>query len=1322
MKNGKKRILATALALLIIASQMSGLGVLAEEVIAAGSNESEVPAHIAAVPTLLTEKGGSFYVRSVADLKDLAARCAIDSFSEGVNVILTADLDLSNEPGLVIPVFGGTFDGGGHKITGLAISGNASHTGLFRYVSEKGRIRNLTVEGTVTPGGTGEHIGGIVGNNFGTISGCTFSGNVEGIASIGAIAGTNEKTGTIESCRIFGYVGGDRFVGGIVGQNLGTVRQCTNSGDVNTIYRNSENTPKLEINVQQLDLNQLTEPARLNAIGGIVGFNTGVLRSCTNVGGVGYDRLGVNIGGIAGRQSGYMQGCNNTGTVKGRMDVGGIVGQMEPYLEIDLTAGSAENLVKQLNILHDLMNKALGTAEASSASFAARLTGISSYMGAAFDDMDYLSKKTIETIDKTYEAINEISGRIDYAMDNLPEVLEYIESATKSLESGFEYLKIVNEDLAIISKMENSYYDETDYMLLTITDGTGGVVTTANLNPAAGQEVGFTVTPEPGYKLNSIVALDEDGNDVVLKTTDGTVYTMIMPIKSGDPVNDPVNAIAKNTVIRASFVPTDDWQAQNPEANVCVVSNEGGRLTATPAKAVKDEKVVIGVRMNEGYAMSVLKVTDKDGNAVSYLKENNSGTAYSFKMPDGGYAKVEATFVRKSNWEVVKEAQYDMKLRSQRLTVNVAKVKQEINDILVLLKFTYDPATDTWIPPKKIKLSKEEERQLLALLAALANDSAKVLEDIAGIVSDLNTILKVTGPFVSEAAQAANEHLAIALQHFQDASNSMTKATSAMKAIFQHLNGLPDVKFPTLGSEYSQRMDSLLKNLRGASNSLGGFGEDIDRSSKQLIAELRAVNDQLNLVLLMFVDAMNNIMNKSLASRCTDVPEEDINSTEGKVRSCSNTGAVQGETNVGGITGSMDLENKVEPTNALTGMAMGALAPHYFTKCYMRDCESTGVITAKKDHVGALVGMQSIGSVADSRGFGAVSSEGGNYVGGVAGRSMSVIADSWAMCSLSGGSRIGGIAGYGTNVANSHSLINVDSGKEYIGAIVGEKNEDKGEVAGNTFVSKTLGGIDGISFAGKAEPIPYEQLRKIENIPSEFSNLKLTFMADGQKVATMPFEYGGSIDKNTMPAVPEKKGYTGVWPTFPTEDLRFSRTIVAEYIGLNTTIASGVQRGGTDLPAVLAEGDFRPTANIDVKLLDIRAVQEKLDLEVPAIIGITPLEAIVVKIDGGIEGSDGRKLRYLPPEFKNRMNELVLYKRTEDGWKEVPYSSSGKYSVVDVTGDEHIFIAAERTRKVDRYLFLAGGAVGVLALAGITIALIKGKKKKRKGGHLKNSD
>ena len=193
---------------------------------------------------------------------------------------LTADIDLGNKARTPIGTnsnsFRGTFDGGGHTISGLYIyTTTDSKQGLFGCVNSSGTIQNLTVSGSVTGSG---RVGGIVGENYGVISDCINNCNVKGNSD---------------------------YVGGIAGYNYLSIKNCYNTGTVSNskgIYN--------------------------NYIGGIVGYNnsTGSIENCHNKGTI--TGVGDYAGGIAGSNngSGRIENCYNTGAVNGTSSIGGIAG------------------------------------------------------------------------------------------------------------------------------------------------------------------------------------------------------------------------------------------------------------------------------------------------------------------------------------------------------------------------------------------------------------------------------------------------------------------------------------------------------------------------------------------------------------------------------------------------------------------------------------------------------------------------------------------------------------------------------------------------------------------------------------------------------------------------------------------------------------------------------------------------------------------------------------------------------------------------------------------------------------------------------------
>ena len=137
------------------------------------------------------------------------------------------------------------------------------------------------------------------------------------------------------------------------------------------------------------------------------------------------------------------------------------------------------------------------------------------------------------------------------------------------------------------------------------------------------------------------------------------------------------------------------------------------------------------------------------------------------------------------------------------------------------------------------------------------------------------------------------------------------------------------------------------------------------------------------------------------------------------------------------------------------------------------------------------------------------------------------------------GDYVGGAAGLGATLINCHTLVTIDEGLLIWGAVAGDVDSD-GTVSGNTFTSENLGALDGISYAGKAEPVDFDSLCSTEGVPELFSQLELTFVADGITVAVVPFQYGG---RDRIPAGDSgEKGVPAAWPDLDYTHLNASQT------------------------------------------------------------------------------------------------------------------------------------------------------------------------------------
>ena len=357
-------------------------------------------------------KTTQFTVSNLAGFLNLAEQCRLDSNSENLVVVLKTDIDLTDVDFAGFPIFAGTFEGNGHTIKGLNITGDGSAQGLFRYLTETALVQDLNLEGEIRPGGSRSEVGAVAGNNAGTIRNCTFHGTVSGNEYVGGIAGTNAVSGIIETCTMMGNVYGSHFVGGIAGKNSGVIRTCENDAEVNDTAQ--ENTVELA----DITLDSLTSSESANTvtdIGGIAGTSSGVIRDSANWGNVGYQYMGYNIGGIAGTQSGYILNCENYGEVRGRKEVGGIVGQMEPTALIEYEEDALQILQRQLNSMGSIVNSTVSNVQSTAESISGQVSALQSNVQSA------------------KEAVNSLT--IDRENPQLPD-LDTIQAAKNTLSSS----------------------------------------------------------------------------------------------------------------------------------------------------------------------------------------------------------------------------------------------------------------------------------------------------------------------------------------------------------------------------------------------------------------------------------------------------------------------------------------------------------------------------------------------------------------------------------------------------------------------------------------------------------------------------------------------------------------------------------------------------------------------------------------------------------------------------------------------------------------------------------------------------------------------
>ncbi|MGM9521758.1 MAG: hypothetical protein ACI3VB_04690 [Oscillospiraceae bacterium] len=988
---------------------------------------------------LAAEDPETIYIDTAEELVELAGHCTLDTWSQGKKVVLRADISLSDVEFSTIPIFGGEFDGNGHTISGLQITQSITPSGLFAILQENAVVKNLKVSGSVKPSGNSSNVGGIVGENYGLVTGCTFTGNVSGGSNVGGIVGINAVTGQVLECSVSGSVIGDKMTGGVAGCNLGIIGECQNSAYVNTVSVDPAISPN-DINIYfSLDVSKLSSmdtSMTSSDTGGIAGYSSGIVSGCVNNSPIGYPHIGYNIGGIVGRNCGYIHTCENSADIFGRKDVGGIAGQMEPYIAQNITESTLSKLESQLDELDALLDTALNDANAGVGTVTSRLNKIADYMDSAAGAASDI---------KTYGNVNS--------------------TVTGSGES----------------------------------DSVGGV----------------TVTP--------------------------------------------------------------------PQVEV-------GGSTETSGGA--------GVAVTPGGGTA--------GGGVS-----SSGEAH------GG---------------------------------------------------------------------------------------------------------------LTEGSAEGGNHTS--------ASGNVSASTQI--AMTTSLSGL----------------SSAIYGMSGQMRLLNG---EISGTSGTLTEDMKAIQKQISAI---SDTAMELFTGDSDGDLMIDSSEIDIDLvTLGKASDCKNHGSVNGDINVGGITGAMAMEYELDPEDDIASNLDGTQRRKFEVKAIIQDCVNTGKIVAKRSYAGGICGRMDLGLIAHSEGYGSVTSESGDYVGGIAGATSSTIRQSFAKCTLSGGDYVGGIVGSGvtedlsgnsSTVAGCYSMVDIKSCNEYAGAVSGA---NAGNFVENFFVSDTLAGINGRSYTGKAEPIAYADLLKIAgsdaetapasesaetteadasgetetiSIPDAFMQLSLTFTADDEIIKTIPFDYGDSFDETVYPEIPQKDGYYSCWDRPELNELHFDTVVNAVYTPYVSAL-SNTETRTNGRPIFFIEGQFDDEVAATVTTLpntpndfDFLAT-DWMDILLKSFSGTTVSREIVEqwKISIPDDGQRTHTVRYLSPDADPE--HLDIYVKGTTGWKKADTEIIGSYLTFSVDRLE-TEIAVISTVDVWWIWLIAG--VLILIVLVLIIRLIRKivKSKRRAPGKTESED
>lgn len=1248
-------------------------------------------------------------IDSVEDLQKFARNCWLDTWSVNKKVYLTNDLNLSGSNFTSIPTFGGYFDGQGHTISGLTIRDSISYTGLFCYTQESAVIANLKVQGNVRPSGRSMVVGGIVGDNSGIMIHCAFEGNVEGNDYVGGVTGFNERSGILIDCSSSGKVTGAHYTGGVVGENTGNISSCVNEADVNT--SNEDKAVSLEdINLEQYAAGLLDaesgdgKPDSASAInntidsGGIAGLSTGVIQYCENSGTIGYEHVGYNIGGIVGRQSGYVYSCENSGSVYGRKDVGGIAGQTEPYIAIDLSEDIAYQLSENIDQLHDLTGRMLDDAGTESDTVSARLTMIQDFVDKALDDTGFLADQTIEWTDGLVGSANSLMGRVDYIMDEAAKnggFLDRTRNAAGDVRDAAREFGNTVEALDIyryMSAEERVRYDTAKEAMESASEAYAkdyADVVEAYRNyyidhlrqdSAYGRSAGFSL----------YVNTDNAGDG----TEEGSTGS------AGDGTEEGgTGSGAGGSSAPGDGDGTDDGKAGDDPAG----GTDDGNMGSSAGKTDSVDHADFAGRINESAESDGIN-EPAEGDGIDDIGALDAGNAGGATVKDLKPRLTGGTI--DENWPQTPKAGYmdymDVEgwvhCHADGTRTDFPQSSGEQGELdSRLLADVADKMAETAV---RAQIEADAANYADGRYMAVHPGSSGYQQDMRDHLQTMSDIALKAGAGMSEEVRVK---LGSAAGEVEDAMENLESAGSAARSIFDTVNGMEDLQMPQLGSDYRSRAGSLNSNLKGLSENMGHLNDEMSSTNDTMLADLSDINDQFSKIMRLYTDAIDGVLDMDYSTVYEDNSQEDAEtSTDATIAGCTNRGAVQGDLNISGIAGTMAIEYDFDLEGDVTGIENARLNSTFLTKCVLRQNSNEGNITAQKSYVGGIAGLQEMGTILRCENYGRINSTAGNYVGGIAGQSLSYITNGYAKCTVSGEEHVAGIAGYGSSMENCCAMVRVQDAVAFCGAIAGE-TDSSGTVSGNYFVSDELAGIDRISYSGKAEPVSYEGLLATEGLPDRFRMMSVIFYADDEEVKRVECPYGGDVLQDMYPDIPVKDGFYADWDIREIRNILYDEDVTAEYVRYLTTLASGQTRGNGQ-SVLLADGLFKQEAALEAAGGSIDEIDGPDAGSARTELDAAEYWHVIVPEDG----NEKHQLRYQAPQ--GQTEGVRIYLKQGGEWQQVGIELMGIYHLFMIEGTEADIAVCIQERDITDYLLYIVPA----AAAALIVVILAVRKKNQK--------
>lgn len=568
--------------------------------------------------------------------------------------------------------------------------------------------------------------------------------------------------------------------------------------------------------------------------------------------------------------------------------------------------------------------------------------------------------------------------------------------------------------------------------------------------------------------------------------------------------------------------------------------------------------------------------------------------------------------------------------------------------------------------------------------------------------SQLGTVSNLTGQAFS-TIQDGNSDMGVQVD---DLYNSLVDAKDALDTLLP--NG--DDPYPPDRDTIDAAINNANSSLAAAGSSLYAIMDSVNDTADSLSRIMRSIAGQISAMSATVGNASQN-----LGGTIEDISDRDTAEIlSGKVEKCTNSGAVLGDLNAGGVVGAIAYENRLDPENDLQIGGNNSMNFDTQLRAVILGCENSGRVTAKRQNVGGIVGWMALGLTKDCLSTGSIDAEDANYVGGVAGKSDGYVRRCSAKSAITGNAYVGGIAGEGLTVTDCRSMVQL-TGSEKAGAILGFKGEHSGflksesddtdeteedTVTGNYYltVGSDIGAIDGVSYADSAQPLEHDDFVELEGLDPIFKVISVRFVYDDGMMHTVTLAPGEALSPDSIPKLPEKAGYVGRWDGLADADLsdiRFDVSFPAVYTAEWETVQSE-PLGESKLPTLLAQGQFSDNTPIQLTQMTkgpAPGVHDKF------------LEGYAFTLPTGTADT----LRYLPET--EQTNVRIMVKGADGSWREVSHTQDGSYLVFAIEDGDESFCLIGSMKESVSWLPIIGGAAVVVLL--VVILLVHHRRKKK---------